>query len=179
MEYPEADVQTWAFDEHRIGLQPVVRRMWIEPGTEPILKVFPRNEWSYLYGFVQPKTGETFWLILPTITTELMALALEEFARHVGAGPSQRHVIVMDRAGWHVTPNLRIPEGIHLVFLPPYSPELQPAERLWQLADECIAQAPPTDIVDLEERLVQRCRELSRQRELISGLTNFQWWDAA
>lgn len=85
-------------------------------------------------------------------------------------------VLVLDRAGWHDTEKLRLPEGIHLLFLPAHSPELQPAERLWPLADECIATGPPASIDDLEEKLAQRCRTLRALRHVIKNLTNFHWW---
>jgi hypothetical protein len=177
-EYPESEVQVWAFDEHRLGLQPIVRRMWIGPDEEPILPVDPRYDWLYLYGFVRPASGETWWLILPTVSIEVMALALEEFAQGVGVSSDRRIVLLLDRAGWHDTDKLRIPDGIHLVFLPAYSPELQPAERLWPLADECIASGPPASIDDLEDKLAERCRALRDSREVIKNLTNYHWWPA-
>lgn len=69
-------------------------------------------------------------------------MALESFAEEVGAGKRKRILLVLDGAGWRTAKKrLRIPEGIHLEFLPPHSPELQPSERLWPLSDEAVA--PP------------------------------------
>jgi hypothetical protein len=68
----------------------------------------------------------------------LFSMALNEFAKEVvGAGEEKRVLLVVDQAGWHTTGGeLKIPEGIHLEFLPSGSPELQPAERLWLLTNE-------------------------------------------
>src|SRR4028119_2093768 len=58
-EYPDADVEIWCEDEHRIGLQPVTGRVWVEKGEQPIATVNWKREWLWLYAFVQPQTGET------------------------------------------------------------------------------------------------------------------------
>ncbi len=70
-------------------------------------------------------------------------------------------------------------EDIILVVLLPYTPELQPAERLWPLLNEQIAYVAMQTLDELEPRLVERCRQLIEQRELISGLTNFHSWPKA
>jgi transposase len=69
-----------------------------------------------------------------------------------------------------------VPKGIHLVPLPPYSPELQPAERLWPLVNEPLVNQAHTTLDALEELVYQRCRRLLRQQELIRGLTFYHWW---
>lgn len=75
-------------------------------------------------------TGDTYWLILPTVNTEAMTLALAEFARAVGAGRDKQILLLVDNAGWHRSTALVVPDGIELVYLPAATPELQPAERL-------------------------------------------------
>ncbi len=82
---------------------------------------------------VPEKTGRGQWLILPTVNAEMFSLALEDFAREVGAGKRKRNLLVIDGAGRRTAKRLRVPEGIHLEFLPSRSPELQPSERLWPL----------------------------------------------
>lgn len=138
--YPTAKVEAWSEDEHRIGLKPTIRKVWSPVGERPIVKVHQRYEWSYLYAFARPKTGEVHWLVLPTVDAEVFSLALESFAEEVGAGKRKRILLVLDGAGWRTAKKrLRIPEGIHLEFLPPHSPELQPSKRLWPLSDEAVA----------------------------------------
>lgn len=166
----------WAMDEHRLGLKPIVRRVWVPRGEAPTVTVLPRYEWLYLYGFVEPATGATFWLLLPSVNVALMARALAEFARAVGAGPERRVLLVLDGAGWHISAKLVVPDGIELVRLPPYSPELQPAERLWALTDDPVANRVPKDLDALEDTIAERCRVLTRERALVRGRTQFHWW---
>lgn len=134
-------------------------------------------EWTYyLYGFVHPSTGEVFWLILPTVNVELFSLALGEFAKEVGAGKKKRVLLVVDKAGWHTGGEVEIPEGVHHLELPPSgSPELQPAERLWPLTNEALANRHFEEIEEIEEALVERCVELLDQAEAIRDLTNYHW----
>ena len=69
-----------------------------------------------------------------------------------------------------------MPEGIHLFPLPPYSPELQPAERLWPLVNEAVANQVFDSIEAVEELVCQRCRDLLNLPELIRGITCYHWW---
>jgi transposase len=84
--------------------------------------------------------------------------------------------LVLDQAGWHTGKEVEGPEGIHLEFLPAYSPELQPAERLWPLTNEAISNRLFESLDELEEALVERCVALCKQEELIRGHTNYHWW---
>src|SRR5215471_17659570 len=61
--HPESDVQLWATDQHRIGLKPILRRIWVRRGSRPRVAVQHRFQWLYLYSFVQPATGQTEWLL--------------------------------------------------------------------------------------------------------------------
>ncbi len=170
----------WAEDEMRLGLKPVVRRVWALRGRRPVARFKRRYRWVYLYGFVRPKTGEVFWLILPRVDAKVFSLALSHFAEQVGAGEKKRILLVLDRAGWHTGGEVEVPEGIHLEFLPARSPELMPAERLWPLANEAVANRLFEDLDRLEEALMDRCVALSEQTDLIRSLTNYHWWpDAA
>ncbi len=129
--------------------------------------------------FVRPESGEVFWLILPTVNVELFSMALAEFAKEVGAGENKRVLLVVDKAGWHTGGEVEVPEGIHLEFLPSGSPELQPAERLWPLTNEAVANRLFEGIGELEEALVERCVQLLDQPEAIRDLTNYHWWPRA
>jgi transposase len=169
-------VTVWAEDEHRLGLLPVVRRVWAPRGRRPTAWVRRRYEWLYVYGFVRPATGETWWCLLPSVSAGAMGLALREFARDEGIGPGKRAVLALDRAGWHAAKGLALPEGVHLAFLPAASPELQPAERLWGLVDEPIANRALADLDELEGVLVARCRELEGERARIKARTRYHWW---
>lgn len=128
------------------------------------------------YAFVHPKSGETYWWILPYVNTELFSQVLADFAREFKLGAKKQIILAVDRAGWHISHDLEIPEGLHLRFLPSHSPELQPAERLWTMVDEPIANQSFENLNDLEEVLFHRCKTLLQQQDLIQGLTGFHWW---
>jgi transposase len=83
---------------------------------------------------------------------------------------------VLDNAGWHTEPGLAVPEGIRLVYLPSYTPELQPAEHLWPLVDEPIVNRNFETLGALDAVLAERCRTLEQDRDLVAANTNFHWW---
>ena len=166
----------WAQDEHRLGLLPVLRRVWAPRGRRPVAAVRRRYAWLYVYGFVRPATGQTWWCLLPTVSTEAFARALAEFARDEGRGAGRRAVLALDRAGWHAAKDLALPQGVHLAFLPPASPELQPVERLWPLLDEPVANRAFADLDALEAVLVDRCRTLEADRRTVKAHARYHWW---
>jgi len=117
-----------------------------------------------------------FWIILPTVSNEAFEISLHHFAKQLKLGANRRVILVVDGAGFHRSKNLKIPDGIHLHFLPPYSPELQPVEQLWPLTHECHANRVFENIEDLEETLTERCMWLAKNNEIVAGRTNFHWW---
>ena len=174
--HPRATITLWAEDEHRLGLLPVQRRVWAPTGQRPVAQVERHDQWLYVYGFVRPCTGQSWWCLLPRVSTEAFALALTVFAQDEGIDAQHRAVLVLDQAGWHLSGDLGLPEGIDLVFLPAYSPELQPAERLWGLVDEPVANRAFPDLDALETMLVDRCRTLEADRDRVKAHTRFPWW---
>jgi hypothetical protein len=130
----------------------------------------------YLYAFANPNTGASFWPILPKVKLQLMAVALKEFASWLNLGKKRRVALAMDRAGWHKSAKLPMPVGIHPIFIPPLTPELQPAEPLWSLSDEPLANRSFDDLNEFEDVLYERCRRLLSQRDLVKSRTQFHWW---
>lgn len=174
--YPHSKVEVWFFDEHRIGLKPILKKVWSPIGTRPTALVKHQYEWLYVYGFVEPKTGKTLWYLIPRVNTTWMNVVLETFAMEAGANQNKIILLVQDRAGWHRSKKVNFPLGIETEFLPAYSPELQPAERLWSLVDEPIANENIETIDKLEEILSKRCCILSQMTEEIKNLTNYHWF---
>jgi transposase len=82
---------------------------------------------------------------------------------------------VEDNAGWHRSKKASIPKSIEIEFLPPYSPELQPAERLWQLVDEPLVNQYFETINEIEDVLVERCCVVSEMKDEVRKLTNYHW----
>jgi len=97
--FPEAQVEVWATDEHRIGLKPILKRVWTLPGQRPIAPVEPRYEWRYLVAFAHPASGRTLWHLATAVSTEVFSVELAAFAEAAGAGPRKQIVLVLDGAG--------------------------------------------------------------------------------
>ena len=123
---------------------------------------------------MQPTSGEAVWYLSTGLSKPLFEALLAAFARQTGAGRRRSIVLVLDDAGWHGPKGPVIPDGIGLVFLPPYSPELQPAEHLWPLVDEPVVNRHFATLADLEAVIAERCRRLSA--ETIRPHTDFHWW---
>jgi transposase len=171
---PERPVEVWAEDERRLGLRPVRRRVWAPIGERPTALGHHRHQWLHVTASVQPTTGEAVWCLSTGLSKPLFAAPLAAFAREVGAGRERRVVLVLDNAGWHGPKGLAVPDGVTLVFLPPHSPELQPAERLWPLVDEPVANRHFATLADLDAVVAERCRRLDAA--MIKPHTNFHWW---
>jgi len=117
------------FDEGRFGLQPVIGRCWALKGVRKKSTIKPGYKFYYLYSSVSPHTGENFTLLLPWVNTTVMNIYLNKLSECYG---DKEIMLIMDQAGWHKSKDLMIPENIQIEYLPPYSPELNPIERLWQ-----------------------------------------------
>ncbi len=162
-------------DEHRVGLKPILRRVWARKGERPQVQVRPRYEWLYVYAFVCPETGETEFWLAPSVNTELFTQIVSAFV----AKREHAVTLVLDRAGWHVSAETLALEAdgvLALEHLPPYSPELMPAERLWELTDESLANRVFERLADLEATLAERCVALTEQEDRIKSRTLFHWW---
>ena len=170
-----APVEVWAVDEHRVGLKPILRRVWARKGSRPRVRVRPRYAWLYVYAFVCPETGESEFWLAPSVSTAW-------FTQIVTAFVSKRaHAVwlVLDQAGWHVSTETRAlaRDGVlSFEHLPPYSPELMPAERLWELTDEPLANRVFERLEDLEAVLAAQCVSLTGQRARIRSRTLYHWW---
>ena len=157
-------------------MKPVLRRVWAPVGERPTAWGHHRFEWLYVTVFVAPATGETFWYLSNGVSKPFFEALLALFAREAGAGRERTIVLGLDNAGWHGEPGLKVPEGLRLVYLPPYTPELQPAETLWTLVDEPIANQHIADLAELEHIIAKRCVDLAGDPERIKFQTKFHWW---
>ena len=123
-------VELWWQDEARIGQQGTLTRVWAERGSRPSAPRDQRYAWAYLFGAVCPARGIGAGLVLPHANAEMMNLHLAEISRHVTTGAHA--VLNIDGAGWHkLGGELRVPQNLTLLHLPPYSPELNPVENIW------------------------------------------------
>jgi transposase len=124
-------LELWWQDEARVGQQGTLTRVWAERGSRPLAPRDQRREWAYIFGAICPHRDIGAALVLPCANAQAMNLHLEEISSQVAQG--SHAVLLLDRAGWHQTGGkLRVPKNISLLHLPPYSPELNPAENIWQ-----------------------------------------------
>jgi transposase len=122
-------VRVFFMDEARFGQQGTTTRMWAPTGSRPTAVKQTRYEWLYLFAAVECATGHSVALQMPEANTGTMNVFLKTLSREMG---SQDHaVLIMDGAGWHKARKLVVPENVTILYLPPYSPELNPVERLW------------------------------------------------
>jgi hypothetical protein len=172
--HPDRPIEVWAEDEHRLGLKPIRRRVWAPKGQRPIALGHRRYQWLHVAAFVQPTSGEAVWYLCSGLSKPFFAELLATFARETGTGRDRSIILVLDNAGWHGPEGLAIPDGISLVFLPPYSPELQPAEHLWPLVDEPIANRHLVSLDELSTTSAERCRQFDAA--FLRPHTDFHWW---
>ena len=164
----------WTQDESRCGLLPIRRRRITARGVQPLLSAAYRFESLYLYGAVEPLTGQSFFLELPLLNTEGFQLFLEHFAT---TDPTSFHLLLLDNGAFHKAQALRLPTNVALLFFPPYAPELNPIERLWRDLKDWLAQSQPTTLDDLSTLLMTRLHHYSTA--IVRSLTGFSYLLAA
>ena len=123
-------------DESRFGLLTIRRRRLPARGVQPVGAVQHVFEWWYVYGAVEPTTGDRFFLELPYLNAEGFQLFLNAFAE---AFPDSLNLLLLDNSGAHTAQRLTLPTNVRLVFLPPYCPELNPIERVWRDLKDALA----------------------------------------
>ena len=117
-------------DEARIGQKNGQVRQWARRGTRPRQPADQRYDNAYLFGAICPARGVGAALALPYADADMMQLHLDEISRNVAEGAHA--VLLLDRAGWHTTGKLDVPDNITPIFLPSRAPELNPVENVWQ-----------------------------------------------
>ena len=116
-------------DESRVGQKGIITRHWAKEGTRPRVVRQQQHISTYIFGAVCPEKEYGTALVLSDCDTEMMQLFVNEVSKQIPLG---RHgVLILDKASWHTTDKLKLPENISLLHLPPYSPELNPVEQVW------------------------------------------------
>jgi transposase len=128
-EHAGKSLTLWFMDEARFGQKGRVCHRWFTRGERPPGLCDQRYTWTHLFAAVRPATGDSFALVLPQVSTAAMNEFLAQFAAPLAE--DEHAVLVLDRAGWHRARKLAVPSNVTLVWLPPYSPQLNPVERVW------------------------------------------------
>lgn len=151
---------TLFFDESRFGTHSKISHGWFKRGSRPQVPLKIGYQNFYLYSAVNSNDGSNFNLILPKVDTNHMNVFLSELSKEY---PSDKIALIMDGAGWHKSKALKVPSNIIIFYLPPYSPELNPVERLWLYIKNNVLSNRIYDT--LEELEIKLC-------EFIQGLQN-------
>ena len=167
-------VRVWVSDEHRYGLIPVIRKCWTLRGVRPKAPYQTRYEWGYLYSALEVD-GENAaeFLCLPRVDLGLSRLFLEHLAAR---DPHAEHVVIQDRAGFHLDPELHeLPDHVHLIPLPAYSPELNPTEAIGDVIKDRIANTLWKSLAAMELAIGEELRPLYECAENVRRLVSHGW----
>jgi len=160
-------------DEARFGRISAPKACWARKPVRPTVGVQLIREYVYVFGAVSPEDGQHDSLVLPVANTEAMSVFLEELSRRY---PEEALLIFMDQAGWHKAKALRIPENIELAFLPPYSPDLNPQEQIWdELREKFFGNKLFKALQTVIDTAVKGLRVLEKAPNLIKSLTASDW----
>ena len=160
-------------DEARFGRINDPRRCWAPKGVRPEVGRQIVGEYTYAFGAVSPHDGTLDSLVLPMVTAEAMSIFLGEVAqRH----PEEFILMFLDGAGWHRANELAVPKNMRLEALPPYSPQLNPVEHIWdEIREKWFANEVFNSLGAVEDRLVEALVALENDRELVASTTGCDW----
>jgi putative transposase len=167
----ERPVRIFCQDESRFGLLPIQRRRITLTGVKPLGAVQYRFENFYVYGAVEPTTGESFFLELPYLNAMNFQIFLNEFSHSYH---ETLNIVLMDNGSCHTANSLVIPDNVVCLFLPPYSPELNPIERLWQDVKAQLAWLVAAALEELEHRVAMIITQYAKAA--IRSLTSYPYF---
>ena len=160
-------------DEGRFGRINEPRRCWAPKGIRPDVYLQFVREYTYAYAAVSPHDGVMDSLILPEVNAEAMSIFLAEVAkRH----PDEFILMVMDQAAWHKAKDLRIPENIRLIWQPPYSPQCNPVENIWdEIREKWFPNLVFNSMQAVEDTLVEALVALENDNKRTQSIAGFTW----
>lgn len=160
-------------DEARFGRINDPRRCWAPKGFRPEVGMQIVREYTYAFGAVSPQDGTLDSLVLPVVTAEAMSIFLGEVTRR---HPEEFILMFLDGAGWHRANDLKVPANMRLEALPPYSPQLNPVEHIWdEIREKWFANEVFNSLDAVEDRLVEALVALENDKELVASATGFDW----
>jgi transposase len=150
-------------DEARFGLISDARHCWCHAPERPVCPITMSHKAVYVYAAVSIGSGQVDSLILPQVDTVCMQLFLDEIAHRY---PDEKLVMVLDNAGWHLGKGLEVPKNMRLLSLPPYSPELNPMENIWEdLREKSFHNKTFKDLDEMEQYLLSALYEMEASPE--------------
>jgi transposase len=167
-------VEIWSEDESRVGQQGSLTRIWAKKGTRP-RKVKQRQFIStYIYGAACHQTGQSYGMILPYANTDAMNIFLSGLSKEVEL---DKHVaLIIDNAGWHRAGDIIVPSNITLVPLPPYAPELNAMEQVWEwMKSHFLYNQSYSDYEDIVNKLSYAWNQVSANAALVKSIVHREW----
>ncbi len=165
-----------AFDEGRFGLITWLRRRWCPLGERPPWIVQDEYEWLWLYAAVEPTTGTGVFLLLPTVEGGCLEIFLQHLRRELGDGSIS---VVLDSSGSHRSGQMSWPKDMHPLYLPPYSPELNPAEQIFRHLRKRLSNVIFMTMDELQQALIKELEQFWEQPTVLLHLTAYPWWSKA
>ena len=167
-------LEIWFQDEARVGQQGTLTRVWAKRGTRPRAPRDQRYEWAYIFGAACPERQVAAALVLPKADAEAFSPHLAEIGKQVA--PNAHAVLVADGAGYHLAADIKTPDNVTLLRLPPYSPELNPMENVWgYLRQNKLA----ITVFEDYDHIINSCREawnfFAHNKAAIASITTRAW----
>jgi hypothetical protein len=175
---PGTRVEVWFQDEARIGQKNSLTRVWGQTGSRPVAPKDLGFASAYLFGAVCPSQGKAAALIMPICNTAAMNHHLCEISSQVAA--DAHAVVILDGASWHNSHGLVVPSNITLLALPPYSPELNPVERIWHyLRSHWLANSVFRSLADIMDACEMAWNRFATNTGLVRSLCAVAWAPAS
>lgn len=172
---PPLPVKLLFQDEARFGRIQDPRRCWAPTRLRPYVNYQIIREFIYALAAVSPQKGELTSLVMPWIDSVTMSIFLAHVAHTY---PDNFLIMLLDKAGWHNAKNLKVPERMKLIFLPPYSPQLNPVEHIWDhLRENYFSNKTFNSLDEVENVLCKGLNDLFNSPETVRSLTNFNWFN--
>lgn len=172
--YGNKRIRLFFQDEARIGQKGRTCHVWWKRGQRPPGLCDQRFTFAYIFAAVEPGTDNAFALVMPYVDTAAMQTFLDRFSETLAE--DELAVMVLDQAGWHGSTALAVPGNVVLVQLPPYSPELNPVERVWLYLKERFLSHRLLD--DYDAVVTAACNAWNRlvaEAGRIKTLTSYPW----
>jgi hypothetical protein len=166
-------VLIFAQDEARFGRISITKKSWAPAGIRPRSPRQVIRKYVYAYSAVCPALGKMTSLILPMANSEMMSLFLQQVAMDFA---DNFIIMLVDRAGWHLSTRLKVPENIRLIPIPAHSPELNPSEHIWdELRENHFPNLALKSLDEVEEKLCEGLNAMADAPEMLRSLTYFPY----
>lgn len=163
-------VNIYCQDESRLGLITKQKRVLTIKGIKPVGKYKHSYKYFWLWGSFSPITGDAHYMISDGVSKNAFIAYLKDLSIYK---PRELKILIIDNAAFHSTKDVDLPENIILIPIPPYCPELNPAEKMWQWFKDKISMKIYKSLDELEEKLIQLIK--ATDQYIIKSITSYQF----